>query len=195
MPLTPIIFDKITELFQEAYPVSRDATIYAEVVTGEMNYKGMGELRDALEHLNRAISTEDEECALENLTEAYEHLRRSGVESVQRAATKLYSDCIVSMKTPSIVYKLAFLEVPDKGKVRDLRMKAMRKIKEGRIHKSNRNDWTMAIEDFTQAIDLCIELGDMFPSESDAKYRVILLILGIIGAASVILNIYQYFGN
>jgi uncharacterized protein YwlG (UPF0340 family) len=101
MPLSPAILEKITELFKEAYPISRDTTIYAEVVSGQSQIKGITELRDALEHLNRAITTEDEACALDNLTEAYEHLRRAGVESIQRAATKLYSECLESIKTPS----------------------------------------------------------------------------------------------
>jgi hypothetical protein len=69
----------------------------------------------------------------------------------------------------------------------------MRKIADGRKHKSDRNAWIQSIQDFSQAIDYCFELKDMIPSKKDANYRIILLALGIIGAVSVILNIYQYF--
>jgi hypothetical protein len=193
MPSETSKFDKIRELLEVVYPISRDATIYAEVVTGEMNYKGMGELRDVLEHLHRALSVDDEECALDNITEAYEHLRRAGVESVQRAATKLYWDCLECMKTPSILYKLAFLDVPDIGKVRELRMNAMRKIADGRKHKSSRDTWAEAIEDYSEAIEYCFELRDMFPSTKDAKYRVFGLVGIIIGILSLALNVILIF--
>jgi len=113
-----VVLARIREILGEAYHFSRDATIYSEVVTGEINYKGMGELRDVLEHLQRSINTDDEEDALNDLTEAYEHLRRAAVESVQRAASKEYFEALKSIKIPSLALKVAFLEVPDKGKVR-----------------------------------------------------------------------------
>ncbi|MCJ7445757.1 MAG: hypothetical protein MUO26_14760 [Methanotrichaceae archaeon] len=190
MSLSPAVLERITTIFKEVYPFSRDATIYAEVVSGQSQIKGITELRDALEHLNRAITTEDEECALDNLTEAYEHLRRAGIESVQRAATKLYWECLEAIKTPSIIYKLAFLEVPDNNRIRELRMNAMRKIADGRMHKSDRNTWIQSIHEFTEAIEYCFELKDMIPSKKDAKFRILGLVFGIITTLSLILNAY-----
>lgn len=162
-------------LFEDVYPISRHALIYSEIVTGESNYKGMAEMRDVLEHLNSALFSNDAEYALDNITEAYEHLRRSAVESLQKAATKLFNDCIKCIKTPSLIYWFAFLEIPDNNMVRELRMNAMKKIVEGRSAKAKRDEWTQAVDNFMEAIDYCFELQDMFPSRRDAIYRIIAL--------------------
>ena len=53
--LNPNRLEKIKWLLKEVYPLSRDAIIYYEVLTGEMNYSGMSELRDSFEHIKRAF--------------------------------------------------------------------------------------------------------------------------------------------
>lgn len=192
-PLSPVVLDRLREILGEAYHVSRDATIYSEVVTGEINYKGMGELRDVLEHLQRSINTDNEEDALNDLTEAYEHLRRAGVESVQGAASKVYFDALKTINTPSLALKVACLEVPDKGKVRDLRMNAMKNIVEGRSNKADKDKWVLSIRNFTTTIDSCYKLQDMFPSSAEVKYRLFNIAFGIITILSLLIAIYAYF--
>lgn len=189
-PLSPAVLTNLREIMGHAYHISRDATIYSEVVTGELNYKGMGELRDVLEHLQRAINTTNEEEALNDLTEAYEHMRRGAVESVQRAATKEYFETLEAIRIPSLAFRVAFLEVPDKGKVRNLRMDAMEKIAKGRSNKADKDKWESSIEDFKSAIENCFELKDMFPSNIEVKYRMLTIMFGLI---SVISLIYAYF--
>lgn len=180
--VSPIVLERLLELLQEAYPVSRDATIYSEVVMGEINFKGITELRDVLEHINRALNLDNEEEALDNITEAYEHLRRAGVESLQRAAIKEYYDVLNSIRVPNWGFRFALVDIPDRGRVRELRMNAMKHIAEGRIHKSNKGEWLQAIEDFKSAIDCCAELKNMFPSKVETRYR-------ILTVASVILTL------
>ena len=185
-PLSPDVLSRIREIMGHSYHVSRDAIIYSEVVTGEMNYKGMGEMRDVLEHLQRAINTDSEEDSLHDLTEAYEHMRRAAVESVQRAATKEYFEALKAIRVPSLALRLSLLEVPDKGKVRELRMEAMNKISEGRSNKADKDNWVKSIEDFKTAIDNCFELKDMFPSNIEVKYRLMNLSFGVITLISLI---------
>lgn len=153
----------------------------------------MGELRDVVEHIQRAVNTDNENDALNDLTEAYEHLRRAGVESVQRAASKVYFDALESINTPSFALRIAFLEVPDKGKVRKLRMDAMKKIAEGRSNKADKDKWIQSIESFMTAIDYCFELKDMFPSGTEVKYRLLNISFGIITVISLVIAIYAVF--
>jgi len=47
--------DQLREILDHAYPLARDAVINAETISGEINYIGMSELRDALDHLNKAF--------------------------------------------------------------------------------------------------------------------------------------------
>lgn len=190
-PLSPLVLSRLREILGEAYHVSRNATIYSEVVTGEINFKGMGELRDVVEHIQRAVNTDNERDALIDLTEAYEHLRRAGVESVQRAASKVYFDALKSINTPSLALRIAFLEIPDKGKVRKLRMDAMKKIAEGRSNKADKDKWIQSIECFTTAIDYCFELKDMFPSDKEVKYRVLNIAFGVITVVSLLIAIFK----
>ena len=190
-PLSPIVLSTLREIMGHPYQLSRDSIVYSEVVTGELNYKGMGELRDVLEHLQRAINTNEEEEALNDLTEAYEHMRRAAVESVQRAATKEYFETLQVMRMPSLAFRAAFLEVPDKGKVRELRMNAMRKIAKGRSNKADKDKWQSSIEDFKIAIENCSELKNIFPSSIEVKYRIMNLSFGLITVISLIYAYYK----
>lgn len=189
-PLSPKVLTTLREIMGHPYHLSRDAIIFSEVVTGELNYKGMGELRDVLEHLQRTINTNNEDEALDDLTEAFEHMRRAAVESVQRAATKEYFETLQAIRTPSLAFRAAFLEVPDKGKVRELRMDAMKKIATGRSNKADKDKWESSIGDFKSAIENCFELKDMFPSNIEVKYRILTILFGLITTISLL---YAYF--
>lgn len=188
-PISPIVLSTLREIMGHPYHLSRDAIIYSEVVTGELNYKGMGELRDVLEHLQRTINTNNEDEALDDLTEAFEHMRRAAVESVQRAATKEYFETLQAIRIPSLAFRVAFLDVPEKGKVRELRMNAMKKIANGRSNKADKNKWENSIEDFKSAIENCFELKDMFPSNIEVKYRLLNILFGTV---TIIALIYAY---
>ncbi|TFH46969.1 MAG: hypothetical protein E4G94_01225 [ANME-2 cluster archaeon] len=188
-PLSPIVLSTLREIMGHPYHLSRDAIIYSEVVTGELNYKGMGEMRDVLEHLQRTINTNNEDEALDDLTEAFEHMRRAAVESVQRAATKEYFETLQAIRIPSLAFRVAFLDVPEKGKVRELRMNAMKKIANGRSNKADKNKWENSIEDFKSAIENCFELKDMFPSNVEVKYRILNILFGTV---TIIALIYAY---
>ncbi|MBU7013406.1 MAG: hypothetical protein HXS52_03045 [Theionarchaea archaeon] len=69
-----VLSEKVAETLKEVldYPlqVSQNAFVYAEAVTGELVYEGMGEFRDAITHISRALWIADEEEALRNLDEA-----------------------------------------------------------------------------------------------------------------------------
>lgn len=185
-PLSPAVLSTLREIMGHPYHLSRDAVIYSEVVTGELNYKGMGELRDVLEHLQRALNANNEDEALNDLTEAYEHMRRAAVESIQRAATREYFETLNTIKMPSLAFRAAFLEVPDKDKVRKLRMDAMEKIAKGRSNKADKDKWESSIEDFKSAIENCFELKDMFPSNVEVKFRILNISFGLITIVSLI---------
>ena len=146
----------------------------------------MGELRDALEHIQRVINANDEEEALGDITEAYEHLRRCGVESIQHAASEIYLDTIKLVKTPPLTLRSLFLEVPDKGRVRELRMNAMEKIAAGRSHKADKDIWMDSIAEFKSAIESCFELQDMYPHKAEVRLRQFNIACGIITVLSLI---------
>lgn len=169
-----------------------------------MIYTGMTEFRDALDHLSKAfypkldIEQEYSEdgsrlVIQENLTEAYEHLRRAGTESVERAANKEFNECMEFVRRPDIIYKLCFLSVPDNGKIRQLREQALCKIEAGRLHKSKKETWEESIKEFKDAIKCCKELKELFPNQNDIRFRVFGLVVGLVTIFSVLLNIYQYF--
>lgn len=187
--LSPKVLSALTELLDEVYPLARDAVIYAEIMTGEFNYVGIAELRDVLEHIRRALNTADEEEALRDLEAAHEHLRRGGVESVQRAATKTYSDALQIIKYPNWVYKVLFLEVADEGRVRELRMIARKKIECGRSRKSNKSEWTDALKDFKDAIESSYEIIDKCPNKTKFRSQLFFIICGCI---TIISGVYGF---
>jgi hypothetical protein len=191
--LSPEVFGKLKEIFEEPYLLSRNTAIYSEVVTGELIYRGMGELRDVLEHIRRVLNSNDDDEAMNNIIEAYEHLRRGAVESIQQAANKIYLDTINVIKTPPFFAKLLFLEVPDKSKVRKLRMETMKQIAEGRLQKSDKDKWMDSINNFKTAIELCFELQDIYPTKNEIKYRIFNISCGIVTIISLLIAIYALF--
>ena len=178
MPLSDQVETKLSWILDDAYPLARSSVIYAEVITGELNYSGIAELRDVLDHIHRALETENVTDALNDLEAAYEHIRRGAVESVQRAATKTFFDAIKIIRYPSWVYKVLFLEVPEKGRVRTLRMTAMKKIADGRSHKSDKGRWKESIKDFMESIDASLEIIDMNPTKNQIRFQLFIIACG-----------------
>lgn len=188
MPISPNMESKLKWMLNDAYPIARQSMIYAEVVTGELNYSGIGELREVLDHIQRALDTDNEEDALTDLEAAYEHIRRGAVESLQRAATKTYFDALKVIKYPNWMYKILLLEVPDKGQIRDLRMKAMEKIANGRLHKSDKGKWKEAIKDFKDAVDASNGIIDNLPTKAKFRFHLLTIVAVIITIASPLLS-------
>jgi hypothetical protein len=180
---------RLREVLDEPYHLSRDATIFSEIATGEFNYTGMSELRDALEHINRAISSDNEKEAMSDLDSAFEHIRRSGVESVQKAATKLYFDVSEAMNSPSLAIRLSGLKVPDQGEVRKMRMRIMKNIVDGRAQKADRGKWKDSIRSFVEAINLSIELKDMFPPKGEIRFRLFTIACGVVTIVSLVIAV------
>lgn len=187
--LSAAVTKKLSELLEGAYPVARNSLIYAEVVTGEFNYLGVAELRDVLDHIKRAVSTSDEEEALKDIEAANEHIRRCAVESVQRAATKTFFDALKVVRYPHWIYKVLLLDLPDKERIRDLRMTAMEKIASGRSHKSDKSQWITSLKDFETAIDSCFEIIDMCPSKNQIRFQAFSIVCGIITIVSLVVAI------
>lgn len=173
------------------YPLSRDTILYAEVVTGELQYRGLSELRDTVEHISRALITRNEDYGLKELDHAFEHIRRGGVESVQAAAIKIFFETLRAIRIPSFALKITGLEVPDKEEVRQLRMGAMQDIISGRSAKSTGQTWIDAIQHFRNCINKCHQLQDMFPAKAKVRYYILMLIFGIITTLSLILYVFN----
>lgn len=193
MSISPNIESKLKWMLDDAYPIARHSVIYAEVVTGELNYSGIGELRDVLDHIQRALDMDNEEDALKDLEAAYEHIRRGAVESLQRAATKTYFDALKVIRYPNWLYKVLLLEVPDKGRVRDLRMQAMEKIANGRSHKSDKGKWKESIKDFEDAVDASFKIIDMNPTKNRVRFQIFVIICGLVTIFSLAFAIWAFF--
>ena len=193
MPISPKMESKLKWMLDDAYPVARQSVIYAEVVTGELNYSGIGELRDVLDHIQRALDMDNEEEALKDLEAAYEHIRRGAVESIQRAATKTYFDALKVIRYPNWLYKILLLEVPDKGRIRDLRMLAMEKIANGRSHKSDKGKWKESIKDFKDAVDASFKIIDMNPTKNQVRFQIFVIICGLVTIFSLAFAILTFF--
>jgi tetratricopeptide (TPR) repeat protein len=188
MSVSPIVDSKLKWILDDAYPLARQSVIYSEVIMGELNYSGIAELRDVLDHIQRALDTDNEEDALKDLEAAYEHIRRGAVESLQRAATKTFFDALQVIRYPNLMYKILLHEVPDKGQIRDLQMKAMEKIADGRSHKSDKDKWKNSIEDFKDAIDVSNEIIDKLPNKAEFRFRLLTIVGVIIAIASPLLS-------
>jgi tetratricopeptide (TPR) repeat protein len=184
----------IQELLSDVYPLARQTLIYAETITGEMEYKGAGEFRDVLEHIKRAIvDAENDDEARDDITEAYEHLRRAAVESAQRAASKSYAEMLKTIRFPSFLHRIALVSLPDKKTVNPLRSIAIHGIEEGRYLKSDKERWPESIEEFKKAIDACNQILELYPSRTDSIIRLITIYSALIGVIGTILTVMSFY--
>ena len=182
---------KVEWLLKDFYPLSRDAIIYTEIVTGEMNYSGMSELRDTMEHMRRAFFSSTEEEINKEMESAFEHLRRGGTESLQRAAIQKFGKAIDLLEIPSIGLKMAFFEISESKKLRELRRKAIVKLNEGRCLKSDKCSWIDAMQCFRDVIETSFNIIDMYPPKAEIRFRIIQMLSFVITAVSLGIALYS----
>ncbi len=157
--------NRLQKILEGPYQLSKNTILYAEVETGEMMLSGLTELRDTADHIAKALSASNEKKALAELECAKEHLRRGAVESIQKAAVKIYSETKDAMSCPSFVIRLTGNKIGDRGKAKKLRKEATKHIIEGRTKKANQSTWVKSIDEFQKAIEKCQEIQDMFPEK------------------------------
>jgi len=188
--------DQLREILEHAYPLARDAVINAETIMGEINYIGMSELRDALDHLNKAFYPNfdnNDENISDNLAESYEHLRRAGVDSLERCATKEFNECLEFISKPRCIYKICFLDPANENEVRQLRRDISERIANGRRLKSSKETWEESINEYQKAVECCEELRLMFPTRNQFRFNLFALIVGLVTILSLFGNINAYF--
>jgi hypothetical protein len=183
---------KIEWLLGEIYPLSRDAIIYYEVLTGEMNYFGMSQLRDSIEHIKRAFFSNTKNEFETDMESAFEHLRRGAVESLQRAANRKLKKAIDLLEIPPFALKLAFVEIPENEKLRELKRRAFTKLNEGRCKKSDKGLWIDAMQCFYDVIEASFDIIDMYPSKAEIRIRIVQVLSFIITVVSLGIAVYLF---
>ena len=182
---------KIEWLLKEIYPLSRDAILYTEILTGEMNYFGMSELRDSMEHIRRAFLSDTEEELNKDKESAFEHLRRGGTESLQRAAIQKFRKAIDLLEIPSIGLKMAFVEISESKKLRELKRKAIVKLNEGRCLKSDKGSWIDAMHCFRDVIETSFSIIDIYPPKAEIRFGIVQIFSFVITAVSLGVALYS----
>ncbi len=150
-----------------------------------MNYFGMSELRDSMEHIRRAFFSNTEEEPNKEMESAFEHLRRGGTESLQRAAIQKLGKAIDLLEIPSIGLKMAFVEISESKKLRELRRKAIVKLNEGRCLKSDKGSWIDAMQYFRDVIETSFNIIDMYPPKAEIRFRIVQIFSFVITVISL----------
>jgi len=145
------IIKNLKEILDYPLQVSQNSFVFAEIVTGELVYVGMAEFRDAITHISRALWADDEVEALRKIDEAFEHIRRAGVESIEWAAAKRFEYVRRVIETPSFLFKLIFLK--NKKEALQIERQIKKLFIEGREKKSRKDKWIEAILDYKKAIE------------------------------------------
>jgi tetratricopeptide (TPR) repeat protein len=172
--LSPNVYKKILGVLGDDYQYATQVVTYSEVQGCEFDYIGMAEFRDALTHVKRAIFTNDESVAFDELNSASEHIRRAAVESMQE---------YVEGKYASIKRRL-YLNVRNREYISELEGKIRENIIQGRSVKPFKK-WKEAIGYFKEAETLLNQLDEEVPlidiRVNRFKLLIYLLIAGITG--------------
>lgn len=185
------VIEKIKEILDNPLRVSQNAFTFSEIVTGELVYVGMAEFRDAITHISRALWTDDEDEALRDIDEAFEHIRRAGVESIQWAAAKRFKEVKKIIETPSFIFRLIFFK--KKKEILEIEREVRKLLVEGREKKSNKKKWTEAILAYKEAIELTDKIYELCPTKVEYYWRIFVVITGLVTLSGFILTLYMFF--
>lgn len=185
------IIEILKEILDYPLQVSQNSFVFAEIVTGELVYVGMAEFRDAITHISRALWADDEAETMRNIDEAFEHIRRAGVESIEWAAARRFEYVKRVIETPSFLFKLIFLK--NKKEALQIERQIKKLFIKGREKKSRKDKWIEAILDYKQAIEKTDELYRLCPSKVEYRYRIFMVIAGLATLAAFVINVYLFF--
>jgi len=182
----------LLEIFGEQYQYARDIIIYGETTTLELQWEGMANMRDAFDHLRNFVFyvQNNNENAKQELIEIDSHIRRAIVETSQNICEHYLDNIIKKINTPRMIYKITFVDIPEKNKVDKMLKLAKNKIRKGRELKPNQ--WKEAVKNFKEAEELLKSLNDKYPKPNEAKFKLMMIgltvlgiIIGYIGAKTI----------
>lgn len=172
--LSPEVYKKLLDVLGDNYLYAIQVVTYSEIQGGEFDYIGMAEFRDALTHVKRAIDTDDESVAFDELNSASEHIRRAAVESMQEYVEGKYAS----------IKRSLYLNVVNKKHTSELEKKVKENLIYGRSAKPHKN-WKEAIGYFKEAEDILNQLEEEVPlidmRINQLKLLTYLVIAGITG--------------
>lgn len=150
--LSPKVYHKLLEVLGEDYQYATQVVTYSEVQGCGYDYVGMAEFRDALTHVKRAIDTDDENVAFEELNSVSEHIRRAAVESMQEYVEDKYAS----------IKRRLYLNVKNRKRIFELEQNIKKNIYHGREAKPSKK-WREAIGYFKEAEILLHQLDKEAP--------------------------------
>lgn len=156
--LSPQVLEDLKDVLGEKYDYAISVVTYTEVKSLEFNYTGMAEFRDALTHVKRALYTNDERNALEELNSASEHIRRAAVESMQEYVETRYVNLRRRMYLPSMYWFRR-----NNKRIKELESELKKNIIDGRTAKPSKK-WLEAIKYFKDAENNLDQLEEIIPS-------------------------------
>lgn len=181
------VYEKLKDILSEDnYGYASDVVTYSEMEGLEFNYTGMAEFRDALTHIKRAIFTNEEAKAMEELNSAFEHIRRAAVESMEEYIETKYANIRKRIDYPTYTLWQMSFSRPDRRLVMDFERIIKENIRLGRESKPKK-EWQKAIGYFKKAEDELINLDRIVPTIDEINRRLfmsiqiaIILIIGFI---------------
>lgn len=181
------IYDALKELLSEDnYGYASDVVTYSEMEGLEFNYTGMAEFRDALTHIKRALFSNDESRALEELNSAFEHIRRAAVESMEEYVETKYANIRKRFNNSTYTFWLMSFKRPDRKIIMNSEMIIKENIRLGREQKPKK-EWQKAIGYFKIAEKELTNLDEIIPTIDEINRHlfmsiqiIIILIIGFV---------------
>lgn len=161
---SPQVLENLKDVLGEKYDYAISVVTYTEVKSLEFNYTGMAEFRDALTHVKRAVYTNDERNALEELSSASEHIRRAAVESMQEYVETRYVNLRRRMYLPSMYWFRR-----NSKRIKELESELKKNIIDGRSVKPSKK-WRESIGYFTNAERILDKLEREIPTIDERIY-------------------------
>ena len=168
------------QIMKNVYPDAKKGIIHLEVHEGTHFIEHITEVRDALDHSYRAITSDSLEGARMNLTEVSHHLRRAAVEPYELSIeNRLYE--IEKRLELSIFSRILFISLPNRDYIQKKLEIVKANLTSGRLDKNRRN-WKEALEKFLKAYEIVKQLDGEIPGINEYLGRTFTL-----GVAVVIL--------
>jgi len=180
------IIEECVEVLSEPYDQARQLHINNEAATGERDWMGLTNFRDALDHMSKILdklNNGNPSEAKAEVAEMQAHIYRAIYDGAQ-VVPESKIEYIEDNRLPYILYLITLTEAPNNKEYRRRKNQIGEAIKNGRNNKPK--NWKQSVKYFQDAKRLSTQLEEETPPRKEVYYRLIILGFSLVSVMGVL---------
>ncbi|RQG92438.1 hypothetical protein [Natrarchaeobius chitinivorans] len=178
------VIELCATVLTDPYVKARDLHINNEAALGERDWVGLTNFRDALDHVRKIhvyLDDDEPEKAFSEVVEMQGHIYRAAYDGAQ-TIPEAKIESVEANKLPNVLYTITLTSAPSDREYKRRKNQIREAISRGRRNKPE--NWKESVKAFEEAKQLSTTLDEEIPDKKDVYFRVVILLMGVIGAFS-----------